>query len=270
VDKLDDPPPIWKAWTIVIGVVLLITIMTVGNYWLACQWFPPPKSAGEFGDTFGLVGAVFAGLPLVFVLVAMYLQRKEFTSEINELQQQTKLLKKQHVHELLSTALLEYRSVEMFAAVKHLWNFFREHGGEWRCLIEGLEKNSKNTLIPPLSDDRAKIADAMVSQYKKIKEADETRIGKLDESERLKAEAVTLHYRRQLVSRYYQFLTGVYEEGIVESEVVYRYWSRGQLRIIPTLLEPIERSLDGLYNLGQDNKSKTIRILYDKSPFPGT
>ena len=225
---------------IVLVIAVVIGVVAYGTFWVAVRLYGPPKGAGEFGDTFGLAGAVFSGLALLGVALAIYIQNREFSSEIRELQDQTQLLQAQNVHQALSTALLEYRSIEMFTAVKHLWTFHRDH------------------------------RDNLVTEYLRITKEDDDRIAALPETERLAAEAVTLHYRRQLVSRFYQFLSGLVHEEIVPQSLVYTYWNRGQLRIIPEVLEPIEKVLDISYNLGESNKGQMMRKLYDESPIPPT
>jgi hypothetical protein len=217
-------------------VFLLVSAILLGTFLIAVLTFGPPKGSGEFGDVFGLANAVFSGLALIGVVVAILHQNRAFGEQIQEIQKQTQSLATQNVHRTLETALLEYRSVEMFTAVKHLWGFHKEHGNN------------------------------IVQEYENIRQEDDMRIASLPEYERLESEKLTLHYRRQLVSRFYQFLSGLVNEGVVPREMIYRYWNRGALRIIPEILEPIERSLDSAYNLGQSCKGKALRDLYDKSP----
>jgi hypothetical protein len=217
-------------------VFLLVSAILLGTFEIAVSTFGRPTGSGEFGDVFGLANAVFSGLALIGVVVAILHQNRAFGEQIQEIQRQTQSLAIQNVHRTLETALLEYRSVEMFAAVKHLWGFHKEYG------------------------------DNLVKEYERIRRADEVRIASLPEHERLESEKLTLHYRRQLVSRFYQFLSGLVNECVVPREMIYRYWNRGALRIIPEVLEPIEWSLDSAYNLGQSCKGKAMRDLYDKSP----
>jgi ABC-type multidrug transport system fused ATPase/permease subunit len=219
-------------------VLLVIVTLAVVTFAIAVWLYGSPEGPGEFGNIFGLANALFSGFALIAVTYTIFHQRQAFSDEIKELQTQTRILHAQNIHQALATALLEYRSIEMFAAVKHLWTFHRAHR-------DGLE-----------------------NAYERIKKEDEDRIASLPEKERLAAEALTLHYRRQLVSRFYQFLAGLVNEEIVPEKLVYRYWNRGQLRIIPQVLEPIEKILDETYNWGQSNKGQMMRSLYDKSPAP--
>jgi len=75
-------------WRFVVGVILLWALM--GS---AILYFSPSiEVAGQFGDLFGAINALFSGLALAGVLVAIILQSKELELQREEL----KLTREEH------------------------------------------------------------------------------------------------------------------------------------------------------------------------------
>jgi len=68
----------------VLLVVVAAFSITIG---LLPSWYGAPKSAGEFGDMFGSVNALFSGLALLGVVVAILMQRSELRLQREELEQ---------------------------------------------------------------------------------------------------------------------------------------------------------------------------------------
>jgi len=139
------------------------------------------------------------------------------------------------IHQVLRDILMEYRSAEMLVAVRTLWTFYREHTQDF------------------------------VQEYEETRKKDEKSIAELSASQRLEAERSTLHYLRRLVSQYYAFLGGLYELKIIPKNILYTYWSEGDLRIIPKILIPIERHLGETFGtlVEEDSGLARLQKLYD-------
>jgi hypothetical protein len=137
---------------------------------------------------------------------------------------------------VLARALFEYRSLEMFCAVKMLWTFYHDH---------------RNTDVG--------------AAYERQRLADEARIRELPLAAQAEAERATLHYQRRLVSHFYQFLAGQYELGVLPKDVLFTFWHRPDLEIIPRVLLPLE-TVSAL-NFTRSRRPKEImRRLYEDSP----
>ena len=155
------------------------------------------------------------------------------------------------LHHVLEDIRKDYRSPEMYRAVKTIWEFYKD------C-----QKNTKN----------------FVDKYFEIFEEDNKKLAKLEENQRVKAEQSTLHYQRRLVSHFYQYVAALRSNRVLPGGIIYDTWAEEDLRIIPNILIPIEtrlsqvvptpplqpideanlpRSLLPLYNLYKDSKEKT-------------
>lgn len=56
-------------------------------------------SPGELGDSFGMVNALFSGLAFAGVIAAIWLQKKEFQSQLREFEEQTEIQRAQLDHQ---------------------------------------------------------------------------------------------------------------------------------------------------------------------------
>ena len=121
--------------------------------------------------------------------------------------------KKTTLHHILEDIRKDYRSPEMYHAVKTLWQFYRE------C-----EDNHEN----------------FVEKYDELRKIDENRISGLEERQRVEAEQTTLHYQRRLVSHFYQYVAALRANGVLPKGIVYKTWTEENLRIIPNIIIPIE------------------------------
>ncbi|MCH8045529.1 MAG: putative phage abortive infection protein [Planctomycetes bacterium] len=72
------------ALLIVGGAVVTLLLCAVG--WGAMRYFGIPKSAGEFGDTFGAANALFSGMAFLGIIVAIFLQKRELELQRQELE----------------------------------------------------------------------------------------------------------------------------------------------------------------------------------------
>ena len=140
------------------------------------------------------------------------------------------------VYQVLVNALMEYRSAEMFVAVRSLWRFAREHPND--------------------------IAEA----YKAQRLKDALHVETLAPVQRLDFERTTIHYQRRLVSQFYALLAGLKEQGLPSRKIIYSHWTEPDLRIIPQVLIPTEETLlDALSNPVPPTLTR-LRKLYEDCP----
>ena len=131
-------------------------------------------------------------------------------------------------YQVLLPLAQEYRSPAMLYAVRTLWSFARE--------------NSSN------------LAHAYTLQLKK----DEAAIQALEPTQRIEHLAMTLDNQRRTVSQLYQFLAALSDEGGHLRKVIYGYWVRSDLQIIPDVLIPMELAL------GADMADPASRFILDR------
>ena len=135
-------------------VILGVSIVAYASFQFAVRLYGVPAGPGEFGDVFGLANAAFSGLALLGVILALYFQRLEFGDQIRELRGQTNLLHKQNVNLAITSVLLEYRSIDMFSAVKHLWRFKHTAGDELVSEYETIRKREDERTADLPEDQR--------------------------------------------------------------------------------------------------------------------
>lgn len=139
-------------------LVLILLILIFTTFYLAFVLIPKtygePKGPGEFGDMFGGINALFSGLALVGIVFAILLQsrelelqrmeleetRKELKGQKEQLKEQNKTLRMASIHQVLVDLMLEYRSSEMYSAVKALWAFYNKYGNDF---VKEYEKTMK-------------------------------------------------------------------------------------------------------------------------------
>jgi hypothetical protein len=156
-----------------------------------------------------LVGLIIAGAGAVGGFIGYWWSRRT--------------LRTQTLHYLLT----EYRSVEMFEAVKVLHRFMDEcvHGGESpRCRYE------------------ARVRD------------DNKRFETASDSEKGNILKHTIENQRRTVSQYYSIMLRALDDKILRPKDVFGYWSAGAIYIIPKAIQPI----------GQDD-DKGLQWLYQKA-----
>ena len=72
----------WFPRLILLGIIIL----WLANMIFAIYYFPKPEHIGQFGDTFGAINALFAGLAFAGVIWAIVLQREELGLQRKELE----------------------------------------------------------------------------------------------------------------------------------------------------------------------------------------
>jgi len=120
------------------------------------------------------------------------------------------------LHQVLEDIRKDYRTPEMYHAVRTLWEFYKD------C-----QKNNED----------------FVDKYCRILGEDNKRLSRLDENLKLEAEQNTLNYQRRLVSQFYQHVAALYSTKVLPSNIVFRTWVEEDLRIIPNIIIPIETRL---------------------------
>jgi hypothetical protein len=65
----------WIAWTALVS--FFVVALWVATPFVVRQLYPEMSTRGQFGDIFGSVNALFSGLALTGVVVAILLQRKD-------------------------------------------------------------------------------------------------------------------------------------------------------------------------------------------------
>lgn len=72
----------WWSWLLLFpGVIILWGISIIFLPW----WFPEIAERGQFGDSFGVVNALFSGLAFAGVICAIIFQQKELALQRTEL-----------------------------------------------------------------------------------------------------------------------------------------------------------------------------------------
>lgn len=80
----------FHLWHVILGAIIVWVVTCVGIIY----YFGRPSSAGEFGDLFGAVNALFSGLAFACVIYAIFLQRSELELQREELKLTRKELTK--------------------------------------------------------------------------------------------------------------------------------------------------------------------------------
>ncbi len=120
--------PLIPKWFWLIGILMFaLWIFTPSLVsWLGGS--EPPTKAGEFGDQYGIVNALFSGLALLGVMAGILIQGKEFRGQLREMaanaeemQKQTKTYEEQlellrHQNNILARQQLEGQIQERLAA----------------------------------------------------------------------------------------------------------------------------------------------------------
>lgn len=86
MDKNSDTPKKvswWPLWLTFLGIIFLWGMSII----VLCRLFPDIGVRGQFGDTFGAVNALFAGLAFAGIIFAIILQKRELELQRQELKE---------------------------------------------------------------------------------------------------------------------------------------------------------------------------------------
>ncbi len=131
------------------------------------------------------------------------------------------------IHQTLANLEKEYRSPEMGFSIDELWKKYHEV--------------SKNTKL-------------MVKNY--IKEWDKGGGGTIDDLNN------NWHLQRRRVSQFYHSLGNLYTSGVLPPELIFSKWSKGDLKIIPDILIPIEDAIRERRKQGPMGEEHALKKLY--------
>ena len=99
-DLIDRP---WFAWIVFLGLMAAVILLWLFLPGCLVKNLTGPADAGEFGDTFGSVNALFTGLAfagIVFTILLQQrqikLQRLDFTAQLKEMQQSREEVEQQN------------------------------------------------------------------------------------------------------------------------------------------------------------------------------
>jgi len=143
--------------------------------------------------------------------------------------------KKTMWHKALLDAKKDYRSPEMMDALQILW---------W--LYKGCDKNS----------------DVLKDIYKHQAIDEKTRIDDEEDYEkRKKLIENSLTYKRRLVLTFYFNLYDLYDHEILSKKMIFDYWDKNNLKIIPNILKPIHLGQAEIDDPGRENMENTEKHL---------
>lgn len=178
------------------------------------------------------ISIIIAALSIIVAALSALYARQSAKSSEETLMSQT-----------LIDLLNEYRSIDMYIAIKSLWQFYREHSND------------------------------LVAAYKEQYQKDDVMSQQLPKHNRVEFEKNTLHFQRRSVSQFYMLLAGLHERGLSKSGI-YLLWTDVELQIIPKILIPLEKSLAQELTIGKQSPNiEKMQKLYDdyptKNKYPG-
>ena len=139
--------------------------------------------------------------------------------------------------QVLAPALAEYRSPEMYIAIRSLWEF--------------------------LSQDPATLGQRFIDR----REKDRAWLETLELAERVAFIQTTVDFHRRQVSQFYGLMAAIHEEGGHQRKWLYTYWRRRELKIIPKILIPLEHALaQALGEPAPKISLDRLKRLYDDCP----
>ena len=152
---------------ITFGAVLAVFLMWLAYAFLIDNFIPSQTDRGLFGDQFGALNTLFSGLAFAIIIVALFLQRKEFSAQLDEIRktqkiaiQQAEALVKQE--EVFQKQLETQKQQQIENTFFNILKFHTElvatlaiyHSGSWRKGREVFRSlaNSVNDAKIPKSD----------------------------------------------------------------------------------------------------------------------
>ncbi|QGQ95850.1 hypothetical protein EHS13_13665 [Paenibacillus psychroresistens] len=132
-----------------LGIFLFWVLSYVIIFFVICDW----DSRGTFGDTFGAINSLFAGLAFAGIIYTILLQKDELTLQRKDLNLQTKVLQLQ-VDEIARSAnqlemqrkLMNYQTVQ--TSINNLISVHRNSIDDIDILFENNTLNGKKAFLP--------------------------------------------------------------------------------------------------------------------------
>ncbi len=175
-------------------------------------------------DSFDILNTLFSGFAFLGVVIAILYQRNELRLQALELTNAKRDVEQQIEYLHQQTELLRASNISQSIIPLLMEYRSKEMLEAVGALWEFRRKNDKH------------MVDAYEKQYRKN---------------------VKLHHQRRLVSQYYGILSGLYSFGIIPQNVLFAYWSKKDLRIIPEVIIPIEIKLEALLFRGGGDKQSS-------------
>jgi hypothetical protein len=146
------------TWTLLVFLILgVILVLVVGT---AAIWgvFGRPQDAGQFGDLFGGLNALFSGLAFAGVIYAILLQRRELELQRQELQQTREEMERGRVEAARAAAaqLAGARLAALSALIEHMKGAIRETEGTLASTKSEIARRSVELVGVPVDHDRLK------------------------------------------------------------------------------------------------------------------
>lgn len=222
---------------------------------------------GTFGDMFGGANALFSGLTFAALIFSVYLQRKANESQTNELAMQRKQLELQmeemklareeqenqrkeleiqnatlkgaNSFQVLTTVVTEYRSPEMYFAVKRFWDHHRKYGENFIGKFAEI-RDSETLHVDSISSPASQIT---------------------HQRDMEKVIMATIDFQRRRLTSFYTLLASYNELKMFPDEMIFTFFTSKDLRLIKDVLVPIEESMSGLIPGAKVNRAQMDRMM---------
>ncbi len=192
-----------------ISIILLIVFVVVFFAWFLTPCLIPSIFSSHLPkeyDPFAILHSLFTGLAFAGVIGALLLQRRSLQIQREDFTQQINLLKDQ-------TRQAEQSSVN-------------------------------SLLVPLLLEYRSQQMHEAISALWEFKHSHKEKF--LDVYEERVKENNSIHFHRRLVSQFYGIVAGLYVTNSFPKEIIYSYWSKKDLQILPEIILPIENKLQAI------------------------
>lgn len=118
-----------KTWMLLMALGAIIALIII--YLIAVKGFGVPDGPGTFGDTFGAANALFSGLALAGVIIAILMQKQELELQRQELAQTREELKRSAEAQERSAAILDKQVItaimaQQLSALSALVSYYEE------------------------------------------------------------------------------------------------------------------------------------------------
>ncbi len=118
-------------WIWIIVAIIIVFLIYLGFWKLNEIWFPIPKNAAEFGDSFGGINALFSALAFAFLIVTALMQKKELQYQREELIQTRKELSRtasaqENSFEISKSQMLEHKHDRNFQINSDMFNELKQ------------------------------------------------------------------------------------------------------------------------------------------------
>jgi len=191
---------------LLISIVILIVFVAIFLAWFSSPCLIPLIFSNQLADNydpFAILNSLFSGLAFAGVIGALLLQRRSLQIQREDFTEQINLLKEQTRH--------------------------------------AEQSNTNSLLVPLLLEYRSQKMHEAISALWELKHTHNDKFLEVYEGQLQINNGI--HFQRRLVSHFYGILAGLYETDSIPKEIIYSYWSRKDLQILPEIILPIENRL---------------------------